>query len=86
TAGRCSTLGQDAQFPGVRVAEPHEQFRFRCGAADRPVRLLATLVVEVYEDRSLAVTCILAFNAPSWDTIKTGCSEFAEGFKEGFFN
>lgn len=33
---------------------------------------------------SLAVTCILAFNAPSWDTIKTGCSEFAEGFKEGF--
>ncbi|PEQ68526.1 hypothetical protein [Bacillus cereus] len=35
---------------------------------------------------SLAVTCILAFNAPSWGTIKTGCSEFAEGFKEGFFN
>ncbi|MCU4931648.1 MULTISPECIES: hypothetical protein [Bacillus] len=35
---------------------------------------------------SLAVTCILAFNAPSWDTIKMGCSEFAEGFKEGFFN
>ncbi len=33
---------------------------------------------------SLAITCILAFNAPSWDTIKTGCSEFAEGFKEGF--
>ena len=32
---------------------------------------------------SLAVTCILAFNASSWNTIKMGCSEFAEGFKEG---
>ena len=31
---------------------------------------------------TLVVTCILTFNAPSWDTIKTGCSDFAEGFKE----
>ncbi|MDJ1477469.1 hypothetical protein COK00_01020 [Bacillus cereus] len=35
---------------------------------------------------SLIVTCILTLNAPSWDTIKTGCSDFAEGFAEGFFN
>ncbi|ARZ64671.1 MULTISPECIES: hypothetical protein [Bacillus cereus group] len=35
---------------------------------------------------TLVVTCILTFNAPNWDTIKTGCSDFAEGFKEGFFN
>jgi len=35
---------------------------------------------------TLVVTCFLTFNVPSWDTIKTGCSEFAEGFKEGFFN
>ncbi|WP_141544076.1 hypothetical protein [Bacillus thuringiensis] len=33
---------------------------------------------------TLVVTCFLTFNVPSWDTIKTGCSEFAEGFKEGF--
>ncbi len=35
---------------------------------------------------TLVVTCFLTFNVPSWDTITTGCSEFAEGFKEGFFN
>ncbi len=35
---------------------------------------------------SLVVTCILTFNAPSWDTMKRGCSEFSEGFKAGFFN
>ncbi|MGR5920098.1 hypothetical protein ACT7DD_06505 [Bacillus paranthracis] len=35
---------------------------------------------------TLVVTCFLTFNVPSWDTIKTGCSDFAEGFKEGFFN
>ncbi|PEO09887.1 hypothetical protein CN562_20545 [Bacillus wiedmannii] len=35
---------------------------------------------------SLVVTWILTFNAPSWDTIKTGCSDFAEGFTQGFFN
>lgn len=35
---------------------------------------------------SLVVTCILTFNALRWDTIKTGCSDFAEGFKQGFFN
>ncbi|WP_270341943.1 hypothetical protein [Bacillus mobilis] len=35
---------------------------------------------------SLIVTCILTFNVPSWDTIKTGCSDFAEGFTQGFFN
>ncbi|MDF9556250.1 hypothetical protein P5757_01565 [Bacillus tropicus] len=35
---------------------------------------------------SLIVTCILTLNAPSWDTIKTGCSDFAEGFAQGFFN
>ena len=34
---------------------------------------------------TLLVTCFLTFNVPSWDTIKTGCSDFAEGFKEGFF-
>ena len=31
---------------------------------------------------TLVVTCFLTFNVPSWDTIKTGCSDFAEGFKE----
>ncbi|WHY28462.1 hypothetical protein [Bacillus wiedmannii] len=35
---------------------------------------------------TLLATYSLTFNAPSWDTITTGCSEFAEGFKEGFFN
>ncbi|EJR68030.1 hypothetical protein IIO_00349 [Bacillus cereus VD115] len=29
---------------------------------------------------TLVVACILTFNAPSCDTIKTGCSDFAEGF------
>lgn len=33
---------------------------------------------------TLVVTCFLTFNVPSWDTIKTGCSEFAEGFKKDF--
>ncbi|PGO23063.1 hypothetical protein CN984_24430 [Bacillus cereus] len=35
---------------------------------------------------TLVVTCILTFNTPIWDTIKTGCSDFTEGFAEGFFN
>ena len=32
---------------------------------------------------SLAVTCILAFNAPSWDTIKTGAQNLLKGSKKG---
>ena len=43
------------------------------------MQLLQTII-------TLGVTCILTLDAPSWDTIKTGCSDFAEGFKEGFFN
>ncbi|CAM4094977.1 hypothetical protein [Bacillus paramycoides] len=35
---------------------------------------------------SLVVTCILTFNISNWDTIKTNCSDFAQGFVDGFFN